>query len=159
MRIYVLRHAIAEPRRAGKPDAQRKLTAAGRQKLSRVLDRAKAAGVRPSVILSSPLARALETAGMASQTLGYRGRVARTEALDPASDPQKLWEEIRARKDAKSLLVTGHEPHLSAAIAYLLGTPALSLDLKKGALARIDVDSFDGEPKGVLKWILTPALA
>ncbi|HWQ55214.1 MAG TPA: phosphohistidine phosphatase SixA [Bryobacteraceae bacterium] len=159
MRIYVLRHGIAEPRQSGKPDAARKLTPDGKDKLTRVLGRAVQAGVKPSAILSSPLARAIQTAEIAAQTLDYEGRIVRTEALDPASTPEQLWDEIRTRNNEKQLLVAGHEPHLSASVAYLLGVPGLALDLKKGALVRIDMDGFDGEPKGVLKWILTPALA
>lgn len=159
MRIFVLRHGVAEPRESGKEDVARKLTSAGKDKLSRVLNVAADAGVKPSAILSSALARAVQTAEMAARAFAYEGRIVRTGALDPNSTPQKLWEEIRSRSNEKQLLVAGHEPHLSATVAYLLGVPALQIDLKKGAMVRVDMDNFDGEPKGLLKWVLTPALA
>ena len=43
--------------------------------------------------------------------------------------------------------------------AYLLGCRDLQIDFKKGALLRVDVDRFHGEPRGVLKWMLIPKLA
>jgi hypothetical protein len=33
------------------------------------------------------------------------------------------------------------------------------MDLKKGALLRIDLDRLDEEPRGVLQWLLTAKLA
>ena len=41
----------------------------------------------------------------------------------------------------------------------MLGSPALMVDMKKAGLARIDCDRFGPEPRGVLKWLLTPATA
>jgi phosphohistidine phosphatase len=159
MRIAVLRHGIAEERRPGKPDAGRKLTAEGKAKLLRVLGRAREAGVAPALILTSPLVRAVETAEMAGNILGAKNRIVRTDALLPGADPAALWEEIRSRKTAGEILVAGHEPHLSALVAYLLASPGLQLDLKKGALVRLETDAFGAQPHCVLKWILTPALA
>jgi phosphohistidine phosphatase SixA len=47
---------------------------------------------------------------------------------------------------------------MSAMAAFLLGSPALQLDMKKAAIVRIDCDRLAREPKGVLKWMLTPAV-
>jgi phosphohistidine phosphatase SixA len=43
--------------------------------------------------------------------------------------------------------------------AYLLGSPNLQIDFKKGAIACIEVDRFPAEPHGALRWMLTPKLA
>jgi hypothetical protein len=42
---------------------------------------------------------------------------------------------------------------------FLLGSPALNVDMKKAALLRIDVERAGPQPHGILKWMLTPALA
>jgi len=157
MEIYVLRHGIAEDAGAGVPDSERALTDAGREKLRRVLDRARAAGVKPSLILTSPYRRALETAQMAGQVLGC-GKVVESQALVPGSTPEEIWDAIRERRREASLLLSGHEPLLGLTIAYLLGAPALQVDLKKAALVRVDQESFSGAPRGILKWMLTPRL-
>jgi phosphohistidine phosphatase len=159
MEIYLLRHGIAENGRPGSKDADRALVEEGREKLKRVLSRAREAGVKPGVILSSPYRRALETASIAAQSLAYHGKIVQTPALVPDASPHQVWEEIRARRDESAILLASHEPLMSATVALLLGSPALNVDMKKAGLARIDCDHFGPEPKGVLKWLLTPATA
>jgi phosphohistidine phosphatase len=159
MEIYLLRHGIAEDARAGQPDAERELTDEGREKLRRVLKRARSADVSPSLILASPYRRARETAAIASNVLDYKGKVVETNSLIPDASPQEMWHEIRARHDEGAILLASHEPLMSALAAFLLACPALQVDVKKAALVRIDCDRIGREPRGVLKWMLTPALA
>ena len=159
MQIYLLRHGIAEDAPPGKPDSERALTSEGREKLHRVLRRAHAADVAPSLILSSPYRRALETADIAVEVLDYQGKVVKTRALVPDASPFDTWEEIRRRPDEPAILLASHEPLMSSLAALLLACPALSVDMKKAALVRIDCDRIGPEPKGVLKWMLTPATA
>jgi len=158
MEIYILRHGIAEDQNAG-GDAQRALTEEGRRKLRRVLDRAEKAKVEPSLILSSPYIRARQTAEIAAEVLRYDKKILHTEALLPEGSPQSLWEELRSRRQESAVLVAGHEPMLSSSVAWLLGYPTLQVEMKKGALARIDVDRFGPKPQGLLRWLLTPRLA
>jgi phosphohistidine phosphatase len=159
MEIYLLRHGIAENARPGVKDADRELTSEGRQKLQRVLKRAKNADVDPDVILSSPYRRAVETAEIAASTLGYRGKIVETKALVPNAGPKEAWDEIRARKTENSILLASHEPLMSAMTAFLLGCPTLVVDMKKAALVRVDCESLGAEPRGILKWMLTPPTA
>jgi len=159
MQIYLLRHAIAEDARPGQADAERALTNEGREKLRRVLKRAAAAGVAPDEILSSPLRRAVETAAVAAESLGYQGQVVKTRALGLDASPYDTWEEIRARKDQRAILLASHEPLMSNLVAFLLDSPALQVDMKKAALVRVDCDRFGPQPRGVLKWMLTPGVA
>src|SRR5215510_249323 len=104
MELYLLRHGIAEDRATTGRDADRRLTEEGREKLGRVLERAHAVGVRPSLILSSPLRRALETAEIASRELGYEGKIVRTAALAPDSSPHNIWEAIREHRNESAIL-------------------------------------------------------
>ena len=159
MEVYLLRHGIAEESRPGVRDSDRGLTAEGREKLRRVLKRAHQAGAQPSVILSSPYRRAVETAEMAAETLEYRGEIVRTQALVPEAPPQDVWDEICSRRAEEAILLASHEPLMSSLAAFLLSSPALQLEMKKGALVRVDCGNFGPAPRGVLKWMLTAALA
>ena len=156
LQIYLLRHGIADN---SSPDSERALTAEGREKLRRVLARARAADVAPSLILSSPYRRALETAEIAAEVLGYRGKVVKTRALLPDASPYDAWEEIRQRPGEPAILLASHEPLMSSLAAFLLASPVLLVDMKKAALVRVDCERTLPEPKGVLKWMLTPATA
>ncbi len=80
MEVYILRHGIAEKTRAGGSDAERALTQEGRQKLRQVLRLARSAEVNPSLILTSPLVRAVQTAEVAAEIFSYQHEVVRTDA-------------------------------------------------------------------------------
>ena len=75
MEIYILRHGVAEEPQTGQPDSERALTPDGRKKLRNVLRTASSAGVAPSLILTSPYKRALQTAQLAAEILeAYQGQ-------------------------------------------------------------------------------------
>jgi phosphohistidine phosphatase len=159
MELYLLRHGIAEDRATTGRDADRRLTDDGRKKLRRVLERARKASVTPTLILSSPLKRAFETAEIAALELGYASEICITDSLTPDSSPQRVWTEIRAHRDEPALLLAGHEPLFSATVAWMLGSSRGMVEFKKAALVRIDFESLGAEPRGVLQWMITAKLA
>ncbi|QOY87693.1 SixA phosphatase family protein [Paludibaculum fermentans] len=158
MQIYILRHGIAEDPTAGQRDADRALTLDGRKKLQATLKRAFASGVAPTLILTSPYKRAMQTAEIAVKALNYTGDVLQTQALTPDADPLAAWEELRLHRDHAQILCASHEPLCGRLAAFLLGAPSLEIDYKKGALIRIDLVSAGPRPRGVLKWLLAPKL-
>jgi phosphohistidine phosphatase len=159
MEIYILRHGVAEEPQTGQPDSERPLTADGRKKLRHVLRMAASAGVAPSLILTSPYKRALQTAQLAAETLQYKSELLRTQSLEPGSSPKTVWDEIRVHKDESGILLAGHEPLFSRLTAYLLGSPNLLVEFKKGAMVCVEVERFPAEPHGLLRWMLTSKLA
>lgn len=158
MQIYLLRHGIAESHSTSGADSDRELTAEGRQKVREVMKAAAKAGVRPSLILTSPYRRALGTAQIAAEVLDYRGELARSNALTPEQRPEGVWEEIRTLRGETSVMLVGHEPLFSSLSAFLLGVPELDVDFKKGALLALEIGGFGTRPHGVLKWLLTAKL-
>lgn len=159
MHVYLLRHGIAEDERAGIPDADRGLTLDGRRKLRHVLKSVAEAGSKPSLILSSPFKRALQTAELAASTLQYTKEILRTKVLVPNSSPESVWDEIRAHRTEEGIMLVGHNPLFDALGPFLLGTPALQMDFKKGAVLRVDVESFGPQPRGILRWYLIAKLS
>ncbi|HEU0121576.1 MAG TPA: phosphohistidine phosphatase SixA [Bryobacteraceae bacterium] len=159
MHIYLLRHGIAEDARPGQADSARALTSEGIKRLREVLKRAKTATVAPTLIVTSPYVRARQTAELAAEVLGYQGELVPTPRLTPMSAPAETWTELRTLRGEESVLFVGHEPHMSAFTAYLLGAPELRVDFKKGAMVRIDLPGLGVHPRGVLKWMMAPKLA
>jgi phosphohistidine phosphatase len=158
LRIYILRHGIAEDGSRVGSDADRALTGEGKQRLERVLDRARGGGVRPSLILTSPLKRAVETAEIAAAVLNVKRELVRTNTLLPEGSPERVWSEIRTQI-GEDVLVSGHEPLLSRVVAFLLGCPALQVNMKKAALVCIEMETAGAQPRGALNWMLTPKVA
>lgn len=159
MEIYILRHGIAEDAPRGMRDAERGLTREGVAKLETALKRARAVGVEPSIILTSPYRRARETAEVALKTLRGEATLVETSALVPESTPEAVWDEIRTHQSEATVMIVGHEPLFSAVYAYLLGAPSVQIEVKKGSIGRIDIDRFSVAPRGVLRWLISPKLA
>lgn len=159
MRVYLLRHGIAEDGRPGMPDSERTLTGEGRRKLRDVIKAAKGAGFAPDLIVSSPYRRCIETADVAAQMVTYKDQLVLSDALVPDGNTDEVWTELRAYRDMQAVLLVSHEPLIGYLFGYLLGTPSLLVDFKKGALARIDIDAFGPRPRGVFRYFLPPKLA
>jgi phosphohistidine phosphatase len=124
-----------------------------------VLRRASKAAVKPTLIISSPYKRAMETAEIAARELQYHSEIVKSERLTPHSTPHDLWNEVRAHRDEPAILLTGHEPLFSAAVAWMVGSTRAMVDFKKGGLARIDFATVSADPRGVLQWMLTAKLS
>ena len=127
MQIYLLRHGIAESASATGSDADRELTAEGRHGVKAIAKLATRAGVKPSLVISSPYKRAMRTARIAAEVFDYSTAIVPSAALTPASSPEAVWDEIRTHRGEDSILLVGHEPLFSALGAYLLAAPELAL--------------------------------
>ena len=158
MEVYLFRHGIAEDARPGHADPARELTAEGRRKTAAVAKTLRDAGVSASLILTSPYVRAVQTARIAAEELGYKADLAETKALIPNGTPEGVWDELRQHRSETAVLLAGHEPLMGHLAAYLLNCPALKIDVRKAAMIRIDIDRFAGAPHGILRWVITPKL-
>jgi phosphohistidine phosphatase len=155
MEIWLLRHAAAEEASESGRDADRRLTPEGEKRARAVAG--GLASLEPAIelVLTSPYRRARQTAEPAARELGLERRLRESRALEPGRDPQEILEEIREEAAAGVLLV-GHEPHLGALLGRLVaGRPALTLPMKKAAVAHVD---WDGTGAGDLRALLPPRI-
>jgi phosphohistidine phosphatase len=158
MILYILRHGIAEDAPAGGDDGARKLTARGREKLRDSVQGMRTLGLKFDVILTSPLARATETAEVVAAAYANDPPPQVVPALATGVPPQETIAALRPFAKHRRVMVVGHEPQLSA-IASLLMTAApgaANINLKKGGLIALEVPAR-AEPGGAqLRWMLTP---
>jgi phosphohistidine phosphatase len=125
MKLYVMRHGPAEEAATTGRDADRVLTASGRDRVRSVAHALVAADEAPAHVVSSPLVRALQTAEIiaAATKLADRGGTVDLLAdLAPGGDAAGFVHEQFAQKKKRVMLV-GHEPDLSALVARLVGEP------------------------------------
>ena len=157
--LMLLRHGIAEDRSNDLPDHDRQLTSAGRQRTRAVLERASALGIRVDRLVSSPLARARQTAAIAVEC-GIAPAMEISEALAPGVDPMP-WLTAWLSEAPSSLMLVGHEPDLGLLASRLIAAPAGGIRFRKAGLARIELISPEtirtGNPGGgCLTLLLTP---
>lgn len=155
--LYVQRHGVAEDS-SPLGDSERELTDEGRLKLQLILSAAKRAGAKPDLILCSPYVRAEQTAELAAQALEVTEEPEAEGFLLPFSDVLATWEEIRALREFSSVLLVGHNPHLSELVSALLSSPG-AVAMKKGAIACLEINPASPSPSGSLVWLLTAKLA
>src|SRR5258708_5054857 len=105
MRIYLLRHATAELRRANLSDRERRLTADGHKELAAVGKALFKLKVRPDVILASPYRRTWDTALAVSGVLRPSPKPTELAALLPGSNPSRLWMELKKHPSAKAVVL------------------------------------------------------
>jgi phosphohistidine phosphatase len=153
--VYLLRHADAgDPEAWNRPDAERPLSSKGRRQAERLGRHLAAVEFAPDAILTSPKIRAAETARLVAEALGRP--VAEDERLGGPFGIDSLGEILRDAGSPRRAVLVGHDPDFSELLSLLVGAPELSM--RKGALARVDLDEPIEAGGGVLRWLLPPDL-
>ncbi len=137
-KIYLLRHADAAPMGSGLKDSQRPLTDLGRRQASEVAAEAKQKSFFFDVILTSPYARARETARILAGIYEMPGKVIEEPLLASGCSVQEFRKILARYQSCSSILCVGHEPDLGEIAVALLGRDA-SWPFKKAELREIDL--------------------
>ncbi len=153
----LLRHGVAlDPevaRRRGVSEDQRPLTDKGRRRC-----RLAAAGLARWItvprILASPLPRAWETAEIFAAALGAELEVAAW--LRPGEDPASWFARPTVGEDHGRVMLLGHEPQLSRALALAIGDGSAAVEMKKAACALVRFPAVPAAGAGTLAWLLPP---
>lgn len=160
MDLYVLRHGRAEERDSQKypDDRERPLTRKGIRRLERQVKGIESLGICPDLYVTSPLLRAVQTAEVVHQGLAGTGPLERSDSLVPWADPVAILEELRdIHWQAASIMVVGHEPHLSSLISLISsGTLDCEIRLRKGSLCKLRIPTLRPGRCGRIEWSLTP---
>jgi len=160
MELYLLRHGIATER--GKEtrgtDAQRPLTSKGKRKMRRIAKVMRGLELAFDLILSSPLLRARQTADIVAEQFKLAEQLKLSNHLAPEGNPRDLIRDLkRLRRGSRNVLLVGHEPYLSNLMATLLaGQPIVDINLKKGGLCLLRIDSLQNGRCATLEWLMTP---
>ena len=114
VQLVIVRHAEAA---SGEPDELRPLTAQGREDARALGQRLAAEGVRPDVVLTSPLLRARETAQELARAAGVEAEP--DERLAPGATAEGV--RAAAQEHGETVVVVAHQPDCSRIAAALAG--------------------------------------
>jgi phosphohistidine phosphatase len=134
--LYIVRHADAEPMKT--TDAERCLTPKGERQAAKIGRLCAEQGFDVGPIFSSPLIRAVQTAEILAKPL--RAEVKTSRELASGMTPGRLRAFLRENHSFGSLMIVGHEPDLSRAVADLLGCAPDRLRVKKATLLRLSFE-------------------
>lgn len=154
MEILLIRHSIAEDRRADLDDVDRRLTQKGIQRFRELMPvlqkKLEPLEEREILFWSSPAKRATETADIVTEELGFE--IDEIKDFIYYGDFEDLSEDVQDVDDELILLITGHEPLLSDWTKDLSGE---DVKIKKGAMLNFKV--LTKSPlKAELLWVISP---
>lgn len=159
--LLILRHGIAvDPAKAKMADDDRPLTNKGVRRTRRIARGLHRLKVEPDRILTSPLPRAWQTAGIVASALRRSDVVEVCDELRPGRDQRQTWEWLRARPEEK-LMIVGHNPGLTELAAILLAGDGDPTQVRLGEIGKGGVAAFRAPDPGaapVLDWLATPAI-
>lgn len=140
--LTLLRHAKSSWRDPSLQDYERPLSRRGQRDAPIMADRIKGAGVRPSLILSSPAVRAWTTAKIVAQEIGYPTEfLQREDRLYHASARGLL--KVVAGQDGgfNNIMIVGHNPGLTDFVNYL--SPDLTDNIPTCGVVSFEFDCDD----------------
>ena len=154
MKLIFVRHAAAIERSIGISEETRYLTSEGRIFFRKTARTMLKNGIEPSLILTSPLIRAVQTAEILAETLSYIGPLVVADELAPGFDIPALQKLFSTYQSVNELVLVGHEPDLSSIVVSLLNLPS-GFNFKKGAAIKLKFDPARPEKPAIFKWLAT----
>jgi phosphohistidine phosphatase len=158
LELYLIRHGVAAERGDEFPDdSKRPLTSGGIARLRKEARALDAMGIGFDHIITSPLARTRQTADVFAEMLKTKPSVSTSDALAPAGTSAAVIQELAKHARKGRVALVGHEPNIGELAARLIGARA-ALEFKKGAICRIDFETFPPKGAGQLRWFMTPKM-
>jgi phosphohistidine phosphatase len=140
--LILVRHAKSSWKDRTLSDRERPLNKRGKHDAPVMGKRIAEAGIRPSLIVSSPAVRAWTTAKVVARTIGYPLEfLQREDGLYLAS--LDSWLDVVAAQDNgfNSLMLFGHNPGLTDFANYL--SPGLTHNVPTAGVVCVNIDSED----------------
>jgi phosphohistidine phosphatase len=163
MQIIFVRHGIAEEHSRDGKDESRRLTEQGQKRTAQAARGLATLIDPPDLVYTSPKVRAMQTAQIVASMFELEPRTLLSLAQGSASH---VLNDV-ARLKARSVMLVGHEPTLSMAMAMCLAAPHLdehaadgTVQLKKAGAGCVFMN-FHRDPamqRGMLLWLATPRM-
>lgn len=154
MELYLMQHGSAFSKDV---DPEQPLSPVGREQIIRSAQAVRRMGLSFDLVVSSPKTRALQTAGIVCELIGYpEDQILVTDLVKAMTGPAETIEFLRGYKNKDAVFAAGHLPNLAKVAGELLspGNPP-AIKFQNGGLTRIDLwEERDQAP--VLRFHLTP---
>lgn len=150
--LVLMRHGVAEDDNPG-GDASRQLTNEGLERAGLAARGLVALGIRPDVVVSSPLVRCVQTAEIVAAAAGCP--LTHDDRLAPGMTTSGLLDVMIEHPDAGVLLACTHQPGLTYALDDLTGCGQVGFKRPGVAVITLEATRIGG---GHLTAVLPPRL-
>ena len=147
MEIYLVRHGAAYDK---EDDPERHLNSDGVSQCHLTGRAVKRLDIQFDLIVSSPIARARQTAEIIAEETGYsRAEIKITEKLEPTVLPNETLSYLNDFADVKRILLVGHLPLLGyLASELLINTSQIQFYFEPASVCKINTEqprAFEGD--------------
>ena len=160
MDLYLVRHAIAEPRDHARwpDDSKRPLSPEGAELFRLAARGLQRIGVEVEAVLASSYTRAWRTAEILTEEAGWPSPAAAPELEPTRSATADL--EVASSRSESLLALVGHEPDLSELTSLALtGDPhAVATQFKKGGVVCLRFRGAPAAGRAELRWSASPKI-
>lgn len=140
--LTIFRHAKSSWDYPDLSDHDRPLNKRGKKDAPIMGERLKAAGIRPSLIVSSPAKRAWSTAKLVARELTYPVEFLQREPLLYHAGVNRIFDVLAAQDDGfNSIMIVGHNPGLTDFANFLV--PQLTSNIPTAGFVSVLIDSED----------------
>ena len=140
--LTIVRHAKSSWKNTSLPDRDRPLSRRGENDAPEMARRIAAAGIRPSLIVSSPAKRAWTTAKIIARELGYPLEFLQREDDLYLASVNKILDVLVAQDERfNNIMLFGHNPGLTDFANYLV--PGLTNNLPTCGVVSVNFDRDD----------------
>jgi phosphohistidine phosphatase len=150
--LYIVRHAKSSWDDPDQDDFERPLNERGRKDAPRMGKRLNERGIAPDLIISSPAARALETAELMANVLEYSEKnIQKDRSLYHAGSESLLKTVQQVDNKNEIVMLFGHNPGLTEFANDLLGENISNIPTAGVLACQMKTDSWKGASMGGAK--------
>ena len=140
--LTLVRHAKSSWKDASLRDRDRPLNKRGQRDAPKMGRRIEAAGIRPSLIISSPARRAWTTAKIVAREIGYPTEFMQREDDLYLASLDRLLDVVAAQdKGFMNIMLFGHNPGFTDFANFLV--PGLTHNLPTAGVVSVEIDQDD----------------
>lgn len=153
MNVYILRHAKAD---FGSKGEDPPVSVEGEKQVIGVLELARREmGFEPTVVVSSPILRARQTADIMKKTIGNKPKYLVDECLKPDTKPKDVLAFLSKLKKEDNVVLISHMPLIFELLYELVGGRG-EVELLNGSIASVEFKGKAASGKGKLAWLIQP---
>ncbi len=155
-RIYLVRHGVAEDYSSSGRDFDRRLTAEGHEKMARAARGLAALDLEIGLLVSSPLARAIDTADELAEKFAEARREV-WEELACGVDEAALSARLEEAAPSANVMLVGHEPDIGELLAYWLTgrSSGFYTRVRKGSVSCVLAGALPPSGVASFEWMMT----
>ena len=162
MLLLLIRHAAAAERDSTlwPDDSQRPLTDKGRKVQSKVARFLRKNDLTPTLVVTSPWVRALQTAEITVEGAGVTNPPVQCDALADDPDLVRLADCVGRQPPEAIVAMVGHSPWMEELAAILIGgsTSSISIDFPKSGVMGLRIGENLAPGEAELRFFLRPKM-